>query len=75
MAKATRGAAAKPAPVTNWRYVGDLERVYTVVPVTVRRGDVIAWPCMPAEDGNWEPTADAVNKEPDNYRPEEASNG
>lgn len=49
-----------------WRYVGDVERIYMSVPVTVQHGAVIEHAGTPAEDGNWEPTDDDVTHGPDN---------
>ena len=58
------------AGVPRWRYAGDAERIYMSVPVTVRWGDVIALPTIPADDGCWEPTDEAWTRRPDNYTAE-----
>jgi hypothetical protein len=61
-----------PPEWSNWRYVGDVDRIYTHVPVTVAHGDVIHHPGIPAADGNWEPTEDQPTKQRDNWRPDPA---
>jgi hypothetical protein len=50
-----------------WRYIGDIPRVYTAVPVTVEHGDVVEHLGPPADDGNWERTDEPVNRQPDNH--------
>jgi len=65
-----------------WQYVGWEERVYTNVPVTVNRHDVIIWPELPAADDCWR-TCDPLNiengdftvKRPDNAPPIETPEG
>lgn len=76
-------ADAAPASTTpRWVYVSDDPLIYTNVPVTPVRGDVVEWPGRPgvdkdgqpttipgppADDGRWELTADAVTRLPDNH--------
>jgi hypothetical protein len=43
-----------PPEVSCWRYVGDVERLYMHVPVTVQHGAVIEHAGIPADDGCWE---------------------
>jgi hypothetical protein len=55
-----------------WKFIGDGERVYTPIPVTVQTGEMIKWPELPADDGCWEEQefqADAgwTVKLPDNH--------
>lgn len=52
-----------------WRYTGDVERIYTHVPVTVTTGDVIHHLGIPAADGNWRPDPGPATRQPDNWRP------
>jgi hypothetical protein len=52
--------------VAFWRYTGEEQRVYTHVPVTVDRGDVIAHVGAPADDGRWEPHPGPITRQPDN---------
>ncbi len=47
---------------TYWQYLGREERVYTNVPVTVQRHDVVERDEIPADDGCWA-ECDAVNIE------------
>jgi hypothetical protein len=47
--------------------VSDDPLIYTNVPVTPRRGDVVAWPdAPPVDDGRWKPTNAPVTRLPDN---------
>ena len=61
-----------PNPWPHWRFVGDGPLTYAAIPVTVHRGDVIAHPEVPADDGRWEPTDADVTRLPDNHRAEPA---
>lgn len=59
-----------------WRYVGDVERVYVDVPVTVAHGDVLRYAGPPADDGCWEEVGDDAHGDvvlPDNH-PDRACN-
>lgn len=59
-----------PLEPSSWRYVGDVPRTYTNVPVTIDPGDVITWTGLPAGDGNWEPANEPATRLPDNHRPD-----
>lgn len=66
---AAKTSQSPPHKPTRWRYVGHIpERIYANIPVTVRVGDVITWPEMPADDGCWIATTDPETRKPDNYR-------
>lgn len=53
--------------VSRWRYVGDVERLYMSVPVTVQPGAVIEHAGRPADDGWWEAAGESeVTHLPDN---------
>jgi hypothetical protein len=60
--------AKDTAAVTGrWEYVSDDPLIYTNVPVTPKRGDVVAWPdAPPVDDGRWKPTDAPVTRRPDN---------
>lgn len=51
-----------------YEYVGDQERTYASVPVTVLPGDVVELAADPG-DGRWRPTDRPVTRRPDNAPP------
>jgi hypothetical protein len=61
-------ATPEPAITGRWGYVSDDPLIYTAVPVTPARGDVVAWPDVPpAADGRWKATDAEVTRWPDNH--------
>lgn len=88
--KAAAGAATPDTPsdppavpdVPRWVYESDDPLIYSHVPVTPSRGDVVEWPGNPgvddkgnavivpgppADDGRWKPTTDPATRWPDNH--------
>lgn len=88
----TAAPASVDAPqpdVPRWRYDSDDPLIYSHVPVTPKRGDVVAWPGNPvrqpdgtttvvpgppAADRRWTPTTDPVTRWPDNHPDTVAAN-
>lgn len=45
---------ADPTGARYWQYIGQEERVYPHIPVTIRTHEMIKFDEIPAEDGNWQ---------------------